>query len=54
MTGRLLEKYDQNPVMCPAMMPTKNTKVTPNDTPHILIFPKTSPTAEISEITITA
>ena len=26
--------------MCPAMMPTKSTKVTPSEMPPILIFPR--------------
>ena len=31
--------------MCPATIPANSTKVTPSDTPPILIFPKYTPTA---------
>ena len=40
--------------MWPAMMPAKNTKVTPKDMPHMRIFPKARPTAIMTEIIITA
>ena len=37
-----------------AMMPAKKTNVTPRDTPNILMLPKASPPAHMSERTITA
>ena len=39
---------------CPAMIPTKNTKVTPSETPNIRSFPRASPVALISDKIITA
>lgn len=39
---------------CPAMIPIKNTKVTPKETPHTLIFPRAKPIAHIIDKTITA
>lgn len=39
---------------CPAMMPAKNTNVTPNEMPQTCIFPNPNPIAEISESTTTA
>ena len=39
---------------CPAMMPTKNTNVTPRDIPNTFIFPRASPVALISDRIITA
>ena len=39
---------------CPAMIPAKNTNVTPSEIPHKRNLPKISPMAEINEITTTA
>ena len=39
---------------CPAMIPVKNTNVTPSDTPKTFILPKASPVAHISDRIITA
>ena len=39
---------------CPAKIPTKNTKVTPNEIPPIRSFPNPRPMADIKDITTTA
>ena len=34
---------------CPAMMPAKNTNVTPSETPNMRILPSASPVAQIND-----